>query len=83
MLRAHRHALRTENSVRWTSKNAFISTYRDRLLAYSITGIVYAGLMFWASDRVFPVGRSYVRLGGAIGLFVLASAGQTWTAAEH
>jgi O-antigen/teichoic acid export membrane protein len=52
-------------------------------LAYSTTGIVYAGLIFWASDRVFPVGRSYARLGVAIGIFVLASAVQTWIAAEH
>ncbi len=32
VLLTHRLALRAENPVRWTSKKAFISTYRDRLL---------------------------------------------------
>jgi O-antigen/teichoic acid export membrane protein len=51
-------------------------------LAYSATGLVYAALMFWASDRVFPVGRSWTRLGWTVALFLMAAAGQTLAAAK-
>lgn len=52
-------------------------------LAYSVTGLIYAGLMFWASDKVFPVGRSYARLGCTVILFIISSACQTWAANEN
>ncbi len=52
-------------------------------LAYSITGLFYAGMMFWASDRVFPVGRAYGRLACSVIVFLVASAAQTWAAAEN
>lgn len=52
-------------------------------LAYSATGLVYAALMFRASDRVFPVGRPYDRLTITVILFMLAAATQTWAAAEN
>ena len=51
-------------------------------LAYSVTGLVYAVLMFWASDRVFPVSRPYPRLALAVILFLLAAAVQAWAAAS-
>jgi O-antigen/teichoic acid export membrane protein len=51
-------------------------------LAYSTTGLIYASLIFWSSDRVFPVGRAYARLGWAVFVFLLSAAGQTWAAAE-
>lgn len=52
-------------------------------LAYSATGLVYAGLMFWASDRVFPVGRPYARLAITVMLFILAATAQAWAAAGN
>lgn len=49
-------------------------------LAYSATGVVYAVMMFWASDRVFPVGRPYARLAATVVLFMLAAVAQAWAA---
>jgi O-antigen/teichoic acid export membrane protein len=49
-------------------------------LAYSATGLVYVSLMFWASDRVYPVRRSYPRLGFSVILFLLAATWQAWAA---
>ena len=46
-------------------------------LAYSITGLVYAGLMLWTSDKVFPVSRAYLRLIVSVILFLLSAATQT------
>jgi len=51
-------------------------------VAYSVTGIIYAAIMLWASDRVFPVGRPYARLAVTVAFFMLAAAAQTLAAAE-
>jgi O-antigen/teichoic acid export membrane protein len=51
-------------------------------MAYSATGLIYATLMFWASDRVFPVARIGTRIGWVVALFILAAALQTWAAQE-
>lgn len=37
--------------------------------AYALTGLTYGIAMFWASDKVFPVKRSYRRLSFAFGVF--------------
>ncbi len=41
--------------------------------AYAMTGVAYGVAMFWASDRVFPVKRSYRRLFFAFGVFIATS----------
>lgn len=52
------------------------------VLAYSTTGLVYAGLMLWASDKVFPVSRSNITLIVSVILFLLAAVCQL-AAAVH